>query len=63
MEKLLLRYIQEAIEDKYIKLLVNEHINLLQDDILTIMQYLFYNYWKVRSEEVTAKEAEVIPMA
>ena len=56
MEKALLRHIQEAIEDKYIASLVDEYTNLLSDDISTVMQYLFYNYGKVRSEEVAEKE-------
>ena len=54
---------QEAIEDKYIKLLVDKYMNLLWDNVPTIMQYLFYNYRKVRSDEVVAKEAEVILIA
>ena len=62
IEKVLLRHIQEAIEDKYIESLVDEYMNLLTDDIPTIMKYLFYNYGKVQSEEVAQKEAEVISM-
>ena len=62
VEKALLRHIQEAIEDKYINSLVDEYTNLLTQDVPTIMQYLFYNYGKVRSEEVTSKEAEVMSM-
>ena len=62
VEKALLRHIQEAIEDKYINSLVDEYTNLLTQDVPTIMQYLFYNYGKVRSEEVSSKEAEVMSM-
>ena len=40
--------------------MVNEYINLLTEDILTTMDYLYYNYRKVRSEKVTQKESEVI---
>ena len=53
VEKALLRHIQEVIEDKYIESLVDEYTNLLTDDIPTTMKYLFCNYGKVRSEEVT----------
>ena len=62
IEKALLQHIQEAIEDKYINSLVDEYTNLLTQDVPTIMQYLFYNYGKVRSEEVSSKEAEVMNM-
>ena len=56
----MLRYIQEAIEDKYIESLVDEDINLLTDDIPTTIKYLFYNYGKVQSEKVAQKEVEVM---
>ena len=42
--------------------MVNEYINLLTEDILTTMDYLYYNYRKVRSEKVTQKESEVMPI-
>ena len=60
VEKALLRHIQDAIEEKYIEALVNEYTNLLDGDVPTILQYLFYNYGKVRSEEVAQKEMEVM---
>ena len=53
---------QDAIEDKHIEPLVDEHTNLLTDDIPTIMNYLLCNYGKVRSEEVSEKEAEIMAM-
>ena len=62
VEKCLQRHIQDALEDKYIEPLVDEHTNLLTDDIPTIMNYLLYNYGKVRSEEVSEKEAEIMAM-
>ena len=62
VEKALLRHIQDAIEDKYIKLLVDKYTNLLTSDIPTILEYLFYNYRKVKSKEVAQKESEVMPM-
>ena len=63
VEKALLRHIQEAIEEKYIATLVDEYTNLLSDDVPTVMQYLFCNYGKVRSEEVAEKEQEVMSMS
>ena len=62
VEKALLRHIQEAIEDRYIEALVDEYTNLLRDDVPTVISYLDYNYGKVRSEEVSVKEAEVMAM-
>ena len=63
MEKALLHYIQEAVKDNYITSLVDEYTNLLSDNLPTVIQYLFYNYSKVRSEEVAEKEEEVMSMA
>ena len=60
VKKALLRHIQDAIEDKYIESLVDEYTNLLDGDVSTILEYLFYNYGKVRSEEVSQKEMEVM---
>ena len=62
VEKALLRHIQDALEEKYIEALVDEYTNLLTGDIPTILTYLFYNYGKVRSEEVTQKDSEVMSM-
>ena len=59
-EKALLRHIQDALEDKYTEALVDEYTNLFSDDIPTVLQYLFYNYGKVSSEEVAQKEQEVM---
>ena len=63
VEKALLRHIQEALEEQYIGHLVDEFTNLLTGDVPTILEYLFYNYGKVRSEEVTQKEQEVMSMS
>ena len=62
MEKALLRHIQDAVEDKYIESLVDEYMNLLTGDVPSILDYLFYNYGKVRSKEVTQKDNEVMMM-
>ena len=62
VEKAFLRHIQDAIEDKYLESLVDEYTNLLTGDVPTILEYLFYNYGKVQSEEVAKKEIEVMLM-
>ena len=54
---------QEAVKDKYIAFLVDECTSLLSDNIPAVIQYLFYNYSKVGSEEVSEKEEEVISIA
>ena len=58
-----MRHVQEAIEDCYIEPLVNEYTNLLTHDIPAVLEYLTYNFGKVRSEEVTEKETEVMAMS
>ena len=51
VKKALLCYTQDIIENKYIEALVDEFINLLSNDILTILEYLVYNYKKVHLEK------------
>lgn len=63
VEKALLRHIQDAIEDKFIEPLVDPYTNLLTGDVPSILEYLNYNYGKVRSEEVTQKDNEVMTMS
>ena len=46
-KKVLLRHIQEAIEDKHTNSLVNKCTNLLIEDALTGKEYCFYNHSKV----------------
>ena len=53
---------QDAIEDKYIEPLVDDHTNLLTNGIPTIMNYLVHYYGKVRAEEVSEKESEIMAM-
>lgn len=62
VEKALLRHIQDAIEEKYLESLIDEYTNLISGDIPTVLDYLFYNYGKVRSYEVAQKESEVISL-
>lgn len=59
VEKALQRHIQDAIEDKYLDSLVNEDTQLLQEDVPTVLEYLFDTYGKIPSEEVKQKEADI----
>jgi len=40
--------------------MVDEYSNLLTEDIPAIIEYLYYKYGKVRSEEVTQKDSQII---
>ena len=62
VERTLLYHIQDAIEEKYIELLVDEYTNLISADIPAVLQYLFYNYGKVWAKEIVEKESEVISL-
>ena len=63
MEKALQRHIQDAIEDKYLESLIDEDTQLIQEDIPTVLAYLFETYGKVPSEEVKQREAEIRTMS
>ena len=63
VEKALLRFIQDAVEDKHAASLVDAYTNLFKDDVPAAMGYLNYNYGKVRCKEAVAKEAEVMATA
>jgi len=52
IEKALLRHAQEALEDKYVAALVDPYTNLITTDIPAMLDYLFYNFGRVSSEEV-----------
>ena len=60
MEKSLLRHVHTAIDDKYIEHLVDDDTGLLEEDIPTVLEYLFTNYGKIPSEEVKEKVAEFL---
>ena len=60
VEKALLRHIQDALEEKYIKVLVDEFTNLITYDIPAVLTYLFATYGKVSGEEVSQREMEVM---
>ncbi len=62
IEKALQRHVQDALEDKYIEPIVDEYTNLITEDIPTVLKYLFTRYGKIRGEDVTKKDAEVIAM-
>ena len=63
VEKALQRHVQDAIEDKYLETLVNEDTQLIQEDIPTVLAYLFDLYGKVPSEEVKQKETKIRSMS
>ena len=56
VEKALQRHIQDAIEDKFLKSLVDKDTQLIQEDVPAVLKYLFDLYGKVPSEEVKQKE-------
>ena len=58
----MLRHVQDALEEKQIEALVDQHTNLRTDDVPTVLEYLLYNYVQVNSEEVAQKESEVMSM-
>ena len=60
VEKALLRHIQTAVEDKYIEVMVDDDTGLIEDDIPTVLDYLFANYGKVSSVEIKEQENEVL---
>lgn len=42
--------------------LVDPYTNLITDNILIVLDYLFYNFGKVSLEEVLEKESKIITM-
>ena len=51
------------IKDKYLKLLVDEDTQLIQEDIPTVLAYLFDLYGKVSLKKVKQKEGEIRRMS
>ena len=47
VEKALLRHIQTALEEKYLEAMVDDDTGLIEDDIPTVLEYLFTTYGKV----------------
>ena len=62
VKKALLRFIQEAVEDRFIEALVDEYTNLITLDIPAVMLHLFNTYGTVSSEEVHEKETKIMKM-
>ena len=60
VEKALLRHIQTAVEDKFLEFMVDDDTGLIEEDIPTVLDYLFLNYGKVSSVEVKEQESEVL---
>ena len=60
VERSLIRHITIALEPKYIDFLKNQDTDLIEDDIPTVLQYLFENYGKVPTRLVKEKEQEVL---
>ena len=59
VEKSLQRHVQDAIDDKYLESLVDKDTQLIQDNIPTVLQFIFNAYGKIPSEEVKQKETEL----
>ena len=60
VERALMRHITTAVESKYIDFLKNDDTDLIDDDIPTVLTYLFSNYGKVPTRTVKDKEQEVL---
>ena len=60
VEKALLRHIQTAVSEKYIEFMVDDDTGLIEDDVPTVLDYLFTSYGKVTAEEVKEEENTVL---
>ena len=60
VERALMRHITTAVEPKYIDSLKNEDTDLVEEDISTVLDFLFTHYGKVPTREVKEKEHEVL---
>ena len=60
VEKALLRHVTTAVESKYIDFLKNEDTDLIEEDLPTVLRYLFNNYGNVPTRVVKDKEQEVL---
>lgn len=60
VEKSLIRHITTALESKYLDFLKNPDTDLVDEDIPTVLKYLFSNYGKVPTRVVKDKEQEVL---
>ena len=41
---------------------MDQHANLITNDVPTVLEHVFYNHGKVSSEEVAQRESEVMSM-
>ena len=55
-----MRHITTAIESRYIGYLKNEHTDLIEDYIPTVIRFLFTNYGNVPTRAVKEEEQEVL---
>ena len=58
VERALMRHITTAVEPKYIDSLKNEDTDLIDDDIPTVLDFLFTNYGKVHTRVVKEKNTK-----
>ena len=60
LEKALLRHIQTAVEEKFVEFMVDNDTGIIEEDVPTVLEYLFTTYGKVTAEEVKKKEHECL---
>ena len=60
VERALLRHVTTAVEAKYIDSLKNDDTDLIEDDLPTVLEFLFSSYGKVPTATVKEKEQEVL---
>ena len=63
VEKVLLRHFQNTLEHKCIEPPLNDDMDLIEDDLPTVLTYLDMIYGKVPSEKGKKKEPEVLAMS
>ena len=52
IEKIPTTLYKKAVEDKFIEFMVNKDTGLIEDNIPTVLEYLFTNDTKVTSKEI-----------
>ena len=51
-DKALLHHIQTAVEERFVEFMVDNDTGLIEEDVPTVLEYLFITYGKVTAEEV-----------
>ena len=51
------------MEAKYVEFLVDDDTGSIEEDVPTVLQYLFSNYGKVTSEEIKRLESEILALS